>query len=534
MFCRRRFGARCLESAARCSRRCEWLTRAARVLIEPLEARRLLATDISIISGAAGTGTLDHFLSATNGTITTANDLGDTGATLSTGALAQVGSTISISINATTNIVFEDIGSVVLKTGPSSSAGFGAGNGSISFNNTANTLSTSGGDLFFGAGTSVTAANMNAGGSGFSITAGMSGTGAIAINAITAATVNLNSENSSISSIGSSPITASGELAMSAATGITVNTSAAQLQVTNSSSGNIFITQAATPALATAGTGVINSASSGTISIDNLGSTLTVASGAPIKTVNGSISLDATDFTINGLINSGTAHTNLGGSVAGATINLGTASVAGSIGITQAYLNNITASALQIGTPTSGAITVSAPISVGTLTLINNDVITETSSPGIGTLSATNLTINSTGPVSLINTTSATTLNVNATNSVTVNQVAGTTINLSSFSGSISSAGANPIGASGQLTLSAATGITVNTSAAKVQATNSTSGNINITQVASPAQALATVGTGVVDDASGGTTVISNLGSTFTVAAGACHDDQRGHHAAGF
>ncbi len=523
MFCRHRFGAHRAQNAARFSRYRACLARAVRVLIEPLEARQLLATDISIISGAAGTGTLDHFLSATNGTISTAQDPGDTSATLSTGALTQVGSTISISINATTNIVFQDIGSVVLKTGSSSSAGFGAGNGSISFNNTANTLSTSGGDLFFGAGTSVTAANMNAGDSGFSITAGMSATGAIAVNAITAATVNLDSQNSSISSIGSTPITASGELAMSAATGITVNTSAAQLQVTNSSSGNIFITQVATPALAlaTAGTGVINSASSGTINITNLGSTLTVASGAPIKSTNGSITLSATDLTIGASVNSGTAHTTLGSSVAGTPIDIGTANVPGSIGLTQAYLNNITSGGLQIGTPTAGTINISQPISVNSLTLENNASITESSSPGIGTLTSSNLTINSTGPVSLTNTTTATTLTINSTGAIVVNQVNGTTVNLSSFSGSISSSAANPIAASGQLTLSAADGITVNTSTAKLQATNSSAGNIFITQLASPALALTTAGSGIVNDASSGIIDFANLGSAVTVASGA-------------
>jgi len=512
-----------LHNRSPLARRRKGLAWAARAVIESLETRMLFAADITIISGAAGSGTLDHFLSATNGTITTAEDSGDTTATLSTGALTQVGSTISISINATTNIVFQDVGTVVLQTGAASSAGFTTSTGSISFNNTANTLSTSGGALFFGAGTGVTAANLSAGAGGIALTAGISTTGAVNVNAITAASVFLDSENSSINSIGSSPISTSGQLTMNAATGISVNTSAAQLQVTNQSSGNINITQVASPALtlATAGTGVVNNAPTGTINITNLGSTLTVASGSPVTSTNGTITLLGTDLTINASINSGTAHTTLSGSVAATPINLGTANVAGSVGLTQAYLNNITASALQIGSPSAGAITISAPISVGTLTLTNNGSITETSSPGVGTLTATNLTINSTGPVSLTNNTSATTLTINSTGAITVNQVTGTTVNLSSFSGSISSAAANPIGASGQLTLSAATGITVNTSAAKVQATNSSGGNINITQVASPALALATVGTGVVNSASGGTINITNLGSTVTVASGA-------------
>jgi len=42
--------------------------------------------------GEPGAGDLDHFLNANNRTITTANDPGDSTATLSTGALQGVGS----------------------------------------------------------------------------------------------------------------------------------------------------------------------------------------------------------------------------------------------------------------------------------------------------------------------------------------------------------------------------------------------------------------------------------------------------------
>src|SRR5207244_1471598 len=61
--------------------------------LEVLEDRLAPATSITVIPGAAGSGTLDHFLDATHGTITVADDPGDAAATLSTGALAGVGST---------------------------------------------------------------------------------------------------------------------------------------------------------------------------------------------------------------------------------------------------------------------------------------------------------------------------------------------------------------------------------------------------------------------------------------------------------
>src|SRR6516162_1150583 len=78
----------------------------SRPWLEPLEGRLAPATNITVISGAAGTGTLDHFLSASNGTITTANDPGDTAATLSVGALQGVGPGVSISITADATIHF--------------------------------------------------------------------------------------------------------------------------------------------------------------------------------------------------------------------------------------------------------------------------------------------------------------------------------------------------------------------------------------------------------------------------------------------
>ena len=95
---------------------------------------------------------------------------------------------------------------------------------------------------------------------------------------------------------------------------------------------------------------------------------------------------------------------------------------------------------------------------------------------------------------------------------VGLNSVQGTTVNVITFGGSISSSGASPLEASAQLNLSAATGITVFTLTPSLTATNTTSGDVSITQIASPSQDLAIVGTGVANSSSGGAVTITNLG----------------------
>src|SRR6185369_12825750 len=94
----------------------------------------------------------------------------------------------------------------------------------------------------------------------------------------------------------------------------------------------------------------------------------------------------ATDFTILNTINSGTARTILGNAQPGTPIDLGTDNVPNKISLTQAELNFVTASVLQVGTATAGSLTVSnaitAPATVnGSLTLVNNGPVTETTAP---------------------------------------------------------------------------------------------------------------------------------------------------------
>ena len=140
--------------------------------LEALEDRTLLAANITIVAGPAGTGNLDALLDATHGTITTTDDPGDTAATVSTGALAGVGAGVAISIAAGNTIGFNDITSLNLQTGAGTSAAFSTGSVAITFANAANTISTAGGSLSFDAGTNLNIANLMTNGGDVSLSAG--------------------------------------------------------------------------------------------------------------------------------------------------------------------------------------------------------------------------------------------------------------------------------------------------------------------------------------------------------------------------
>src|SRR5206468_3205714 len=96
----------------------------------------------------------------------------------------------------------------------------------------------------------------------------------------------------------------------------------------------------------------------------------------------------------------------------------------------------------------------------------------------------------------------------------------GTSVSITSNAGSINSFAANPVQAAAQLSLDAWTGINLNTLAANLQAVNHFSGDISINQAAAPAQPLNVNASGVVNQVSGGTVTIRNLGSGITVAGG--------------
>jgi outer membrane biosynthesis protein TonB len=455
------------------------------VAFGPFSPRNVYAaSSITVIVGANGTGTQDANLTADGQILFADPDLG--GNTLSTGALASIAATTNIIVQATSTITFNDLGgTLTLQTALGKSVTFSTatgGGGAITFLTTTNTLATSGGSINFSAGTNLTVGNLNTNGGDVSLTAGtaaagnvsaqsiitagsgnltfsatnaaggtitqtgnaigqainVTATGDIAVDSLRGTIVTPTSNTGSISSLGANAIQASSQLTLAAATGIIVNTLSAGLTASNSTSGNINVTQAASPAqaLTITGGGVVNSVSGGGISITNLGSSITINGGANVTSTNGAVILAALDLQINGAVNSGTAPTTLANSTAGRQIDLGT-NTAGTIGLTQLELNNVTAAVLRVGSGAAGSITVSAaitnPATWNTLVLISNGPITEAAA---GSLALPNLSVSSTGPVTLtsannIGTLAADTANAfsfsNSTHQLNVGVVAGDT-----------------------------------------------------------------------------------------------------------
>ena len=275
-------------------------------------------------------------------------------------------------------------------------------------------------------------------GAGSSSFYSVSASGNVSLNSVRGSTVTIISRGSIQSS---APLQSSTQLSLSAATGITVQTIATTLQATNSTSGDINVTQLGTTppviqVLTTTGPGITNNAAGGTINIDNENSSITVAAGANITSNNGNITLLGTGFLITGTVNAGTGTVILGNSIAAATFDVGTKS-ANNIGLVQAELNNVTASDLQIGTANAGNINISAaittPPNAPVITLETGAFVTE---GGSGSLALTNLRVLAGGAATLTNSTNnigtiaastggAFSVN-NGTNTLTVGTVAGT------------------------------------------------------------------------------------------------------------
>jgi uncharacterized repeat protein (TIGR01451 family) len=295
---------------------------------ELLEDRVVPAATITVKVGVIGDGSLDGELSPTDGTIEATVDPGDTAATVSTGALAQVLPNVDISITAEGGIVFNDLGGkFTLQTAAGHTAAFiaqGTSPGStIQFSNTANTLATSGGGLsLLAQGVppgNLTPAGLSSGGGTIELDGNNislqqpvnAGTGLVKVLALG----NVG---------GSGAITGSG-LAVQAGTGITlpgVNVSALDFQ--NSTSGAVAITNvgpllvtnlagfgpasnaapgpAGTTTLITGGGSItfgVNTSSVGDLSAtagDTAGATdfLTIASGVTVSG-SGNVSLTAGD-----------------------------------------------------------------------------------------------------------------------------------------------------------------------------------------------------------------------------------------------
>ncbi len=355
-----------------------------------------LSVDTTMAAGATGDIVNSAALQATGGgtiSLTSSGAISETGGgTLSTAGILSTSSATGTSLTGANTV------GTFIATNTTS--------GDVDLTNTATTLTITG--------ISETGGNINVTNTGtvdavgtITDTAGtvnLTASSTLSVNALSGTTVNLTSNTDAVDSTGSMAVAASGTLTVDAATGITLNTDAVDLVATNSTSGDISITQLATPVqtVTITGSGVVNDAATGTIKVTNLGASIDIGTGVNVDTTgNGDIDLAALDFQISGDIHSGTGRTILESSVAGSSIDLGN-NTSGTVGLTNAELQNITAGVLQIGNATAGTINVSAAITApagwDTLTLINNGTITEAAG---GSLTVSNLSVSSTGPVTL-------------------------------------------------------------------------------------------------------------------------------------
>jgi hypothetical protein len=224
-----------------------------RLALEELEARLAPASALTVVQGAAGSGSLDSFLSPTNGTLSPA-DGGNNPGTLSTGALTQVGPGVDISVGAQASITFSDLGgTLALQTGPGHAATFfisGPGADFITFANTNNTLGTAGGDVVFSAGANLTVGNISSAGGAIRLSAGGRVAGNLAAGTLTAtgAVVTLQADNAAggaISQTGAAAAVVAGDLVLNAATGIGSSAAAFQTAVgglvAQTGTGGIFV-----------------------------------------------------------------------------------------------------------------------------------------------------------------------------------------------------------------------------------------------------------------------------------------------------
>jgi hypothetical protein len=298
----------------------------------------LLAANITIVAGSAGTGNLDSLLDATHGTITTTDDPGDPAATLSTGALASVGASVAINIAADNTIGFNDITSLNLLTGPGVSAAFSTRTGAITFTNVANTIHTVGGSLLFNAGTDLNIPNLATNGGDVSLTAGA---GQVQVG--TGASVQTNNGNITLRADAmtiSAAVNAGGGMVTLAPA-----TSGRPIDVgTNPSSGNLGLGQSDLSQVTASVLRIGDTVSAGNINI-------TAAITAPVgwNTLdlrsNGSINELGGSITVTNLALQAAGQVNLDQTITGNDV----AVLAGRVGNASAMFQYVDANAFTIG-----------------------------------------------------------------------------------------------------------------------------------------------------------------------------------------
>ncbi|MGJ8573107.1 MAG: filamentous hemagglutinin N-terminal domain-containing protein, partial [Hoeflea sp.] len=106
----------------------------------------------------------------------------------------------------------------------------------------------------------------------------------------------------------------------------------------------------------------------------------TINANAAIATNNGDIGFTADDMTIAAAVNAGIGIVTLAPNTAGQLIDLGGADAPGTLGLTDAELDFITADTLRIGSATAGSITFTdtiSPAGISTLSLITGGAIVD-------------------------------------------------------------------------------------------------------------------------------------------------------------
>ena len=157
--------------------------------------------------------------------------------------------------------------------------------------------------------------------------------------------------------------------------------SAPILRIGSATSGDITVSAPISPTSAAA----LELVSGGAIDVNN-----------SITTGNGDVSLTADTMAIAAAVNAGTGTITMAPLTANLPINLGT-EVAGSLSLTDAELDFLTASTVRVGSTASGDISVSAPVSpatTSTFELVTGGAVVDNTPTEQSDLIATNVTIN--------------------------------------------------------------------------------------------------------------------------------------------
>lgn len=144
---------------------------------------------------------------------------------------------------------------------------------------------------------------------------------------------------------------------------------------------------------------------------------LTIAGGAEVVGTGG-VTLAADNIALNGTVDAGTNIATLRQFTNGQLINLGGADAIGTLGLTDAELDQVTAGVIRVGNANSGVITVTTainPANSGTLSLQTGTTISQVAG---ATLTVGNLALRAVGDVMLTNTNDVTELAANTTGNI--------------------------------------------------------------------------------------------------------------------